>query len=34
MGHSGAGKTTTILKFLGYTLKRVYFNGLPTLIPV
>lgn len=33
LGTTGSGKSTNILKFLGYTLKEVIFKGLPTLIP-
>ncbi len=33
MGNSNSGKSTNILKFLGYILKKAYFKGLPTLKP-
>jgi ABC-type lipoprotein export system ATPase subunit len=34
LGTTGSGKSTNILKFLGYTLKKATFKGLPTLIPI
>jgi HrpA-like RNA helicase len=34
LGTTGSGKSTNILKFLGYTLKAATFKGLPTLVPV
>lgn len=34
LGTTGSGKSTNILKFLGYTLKPVKFKELPTLVPV
>jgi hypothetical protein len=33
LGTTGSGKSTNILKFLGYTLKEAIFKRLPTLIP-
>lgn len=34
IGTTGSGKSTNILKFLGYNLKKDTYNGLPTLVPV
>jgi len=35
IGATGAGKSTSILRFLGYDLKKVIFNGkLPTFVPI
>ena len=34
IGTTGSGKTTCILKFLGYDLKKVKCNDLVTLVPV
>ena len=34
IGNTGSGKSTNILKFLGYTLELGDYNGLETLIPV
>jgi type II secretory ATPase GspE/PulE/Tfp pilus assembly ATPase PilB-like protein len=34
IGTTGSGKTTCILKFLGYNLKKVKCNDLVTLVPV
>jgi Tfp pilus assembly ATPase PilU len=33
IGGTGSGKSTSILKFLGYQLKEEYFNSLATLVP-
>jgi hypothetical protein len=33
LGGTGSGKSTNILKFLGYNLKEEYYNSLSTLIP-
>jgi len=34
IGTTGSGKTTCILKFLGYDLKKVKCGKLLTLVPV
>lgn len=34
MGTTGSGKSTNILRFLGYTLKQATFKQLKTLVPV
>ncbi len=34
IGTTGSGKSTNILKFLGYTLKQGKIKGLNTLVPV
>jgi hypothetical protein len=33
IGMTGSGKSTNILKFLGYDLKPAIYKGLSTLIP-
>ncbi len=34
IGTTGSGKSTNILKFLGYTLRKSTYKGLSTLAPV
>jgi ABC-type lipoprotein export system ATPase subunit len=34
LGTTGSGKSTNILRFLGYNLRPAIFKTLPTLIPV
>jgi hypothetical protein len=34
MGNSGTGKSTNLLGFLGYTMRKAKYKGLPTLSPV
>jgi Tfp pilus assembly ATPase PilU len=34
IGTTGSGKTTCILKFLGYKLQKVECQGLTTLSPI
>jgi Tfp pilus assembly ATPase PilU len=34
IGNTGSGKSTNILKFLGYTLKEITIKNLTTLVPV
>ncbi len=34
IGTTGSGKSTNILRFLGYELKSAKFKELPTLIPI
>lgn len=34
VGTTGSGKTTNILKFLGYNLKKSSIKGLSTLVPI
>jgi ABC-type dipeptide/oligopeptide/nickel transport system ATPase component len=33
VGNTGSGKSTTILKLLGYQLKQEQYKSLPTLVP-
>jgi ABC-type lipoprotein export system ATPase subunit len=33
IGNTGCGKSTTILRFLGYSLKKGKFGKLTTLLP-
>ena len=34
LGNTGSGKSTNILKFLGYTLAPSKYKGLNTLVPI